>query len=597
MLPKFARPALAALIAAALVSCSSAPPRPKTQEAPKPKEVVQVPVVPATPEEHLTQARQEQGAAMLQSLLNVAHAINTGNCGKTLAIVAEIRPRLQGASQLQQASLLQAECYLAGQQFNAAGQLLSQLPQQVPFRQRSAWVSAQIRQRNKHWLQAATDWLEAAPEDSTTPEKIWQLLQHLDIRELERARLKASPLQSYLQLLLLARTLGDNPGSLATAINGWKQRFPEHPFVQQLPMGLQQALATQPYSPKRIAVLLPLSGRLASQGNAIQDGILAAYFGQNTQEVQLQFIDSNRGFSAASLAQDYDFIVGPLLKDNISQLIAELPQGVPALALNRVNNPNAQQQEVYYYSLAPEDEAVQLAQHLKKQGYKYPILIGADNNSAGRMLQAFTDEWLLDQSTQPPIVRFDTNKSMRTGVAAALDVSQSKKRIKEVKRLIVPEVHAIERNRRDVDAIVLFANAGQTALLNPMIEASISPFADILPVFASSRSYTQNTTKNSQRDLRNLTFIDMPWLLPKSPNLGLKRQTQTLFPERRDQDSRLFAMGYDAFNLIPKLSHLRILAHNRYQGLTGKLSMDEKNQIHRQLAWAQVQKDNLVKLD
>jgi outer membrane PBP1 activator LpoA protein len=175
-----------------------------------------------------------------------------------------------------------------------------------------------------------------------------------------------------------------------------------------------------------------------------------------------------------------------------------------------------------------------------------------------------------------------------------LDVSQSKKRIKQMEVLSDVEVFGVERNRRDIDAIVLFANPEQTQLLNPIIEASLSPFArKSLSVFASSRSYSVDLNSNSLRDLRNLTFTDMPWMLPDHNWQTLANQTTQLWPQRQDTLLRLFAMGFDAYNLLPNLRQLKTLPQLVSHGLTGSINVDEQGVLHRRLPWAQVAQDRV----
>jgi outer membrane PBP1 activator LpoA protein len=175
-----------------------------------------------------------------------------------------------------------------------------------------------------------------------------------------------------------------------------------------------------------------------------------------------------------------------------------------------------------------------------------------------------------------------------------LDVAQSKKRIKQMSVMSDVEVFGVERNRRDIDAIVLFANPEQTRLLNPIIEASLSPFArKSLSVFASSRSYSLDLNSNSLRDLRNLTFTDMPWMLPGHNWQNLANQTTQLWPQKQDTLLRLFAMGFDAYQLLPYLRQLKALPQLVSYGLTGEISIDNQGVLHRRLPWAQVAKDRV----
>ena len=65
-----------------------------------------------------------------------------------------------------------------------------------------------------------------------------------------------------------------------------------------------------------------------------------------------------------------------------------------------------------------------------------------------------------------------------------------------------------------------------------------------------------------------------------------QKNIDQLWPEESDQYTRLFAMGIDAYNLIPHLNHLKSYSYERYNGETGILSLDEYHRIFRQLSWA-----------
>ncbi|HCT9261820.1 TPA: penicillin-binding protein activator, partial [Proteus mirabilis] len=86
-----------------------------------------------------------------------------------------------------------------------------------------------------------------------------------------------------------------------------------------------------------------------------------------------------------------DLIVGPLLKPEVIKTI-ELKSGLPVLALNEVDNiPLAT--TVCFFSLSPEDETRNAAQHLRQQQKSNPLIIVPDNKFGQRMAQTFADEW------------------------------------------------------------------------------------------------------------------------------------------------------------------------------------------------------------
>lgn len=545
-----------------------------------------------------------------QWLLKAAETFQVeDNCPKSIKLVRVIEPELQDNLQQTQSKLITAECYLrlpkpAPEQ---AQKLIPQMAQQVGFDKRIQRLQAQVYRQQQQWLKAANTVLLTSANVVEQSNEIWDLLQNLSLPQLEEARLRERQLQAWLQLSIIARRFGLLPEELAYGVVEWQSRFLDHPLSQTLPTEISQALSLQPLSIPKIAVLLPLSGRLANQGLAIKEGILGAYLHSLDKAglQQIRFFDSalKTPEEMNTLVSDYDLIIGPLLKEKVSGLINVLPANKPILALNRVEqNPrhtlSLEQRETYYFSLDPEDEAQHLARHIRDKGFKRPIIFTANSSTTQRMANAFVNEWQASSDgplyVAPDLATFTNNKDMRRQVSKLLDVAQSKARIKQLKNLATQEVFGVERNRRDIDAIVLFANPEQTELLNPIIESSLSPFARrTLSVFASSRSYSMDLSKNSLRDLRNLTFSDMPWMLPGHPWSDLATQTTDLWPQRQDTLMRLFAMGYDAYQVLPKLRHLSLLPQSTMQGLTGELSMDTEGQLHRRLPWAKIIQDRV----
>jgi uncharacterized protein len=514
-----------------------------------------------------------------------------------------------------------------------AVELMTALQQAPEFSQRLAHLQVTLYTAQQAWLMAAAAILRT---DMTEPQKsqvIWPLLQNLNLAQLQQASFKYPALQPWVQLSIIVKRDGNNADIFKQQVFTWQQRHALHPLALALPDEVNLALQQTPLRPQKIAVLLPLSGRLGTQGQALKEGILAAYLDKRAKlqpqdqnalagqlesdlsiaEQELQFFDSalKTPTELNALVADYDLILGPLLKENIAGLMTILEPNKIMLALNRLEQaqglaPAARpqhddsepvQQERYFYALAPEDEAQQLARYIKARGFKRPIVFSADNSVTSRMTDTFMQTWMADnmQDKTPDVAVFADSKDMREQVANLLDVEQSQGRIRQIENLADVEVFSVERNRQDIDAIVLFANPEQTELLNPIIEASLSPAAEQrLAVFASSRSYSLDLSKNSLRDLRNLTFSDMPWMLPGHPWSPLANQVSSLWPQQQDALMRLFAMGYDAYQLLPALRQLRVLDNSSVQGLTGKLSMTQDGVIHRILPLAQVQQDRVA---
>lgn len=571
---------------------------------------------------YIEQAKSLRPTALEQSndllLQAIAQSTIDNKPLQSIQLAEQVIPELSLAHQVNFGYLLLAEAYLA---IDISNPIIIELarkiePSYVP-QDRLAWVEYHANLQQQKWLEASLNIVPYA-QDEMAIQKIWQAMAHLSIKQLEQARWQHPVLLPWIQLALITKKTITDHQTYTQQIRDWRQSHATHKLNQFFPVDVQQSLGVTPITPTKIAVLLPLSGRLESQGQALKHGILSAYFNQNTGPDSLQsleFFDSAKNTidTLSPLIQEFDVIIGPLLKENISAVQQTLLSGQVLLALNRLDQPPEQVEtsqqltsdaplvESYYFSLAPEDEAKQLAEYVLQNGMHNTLVFADDTSLTKRMANTFEEHWrALTQAPAPKLHIFQTSKDMRNSVAQMLDVKQSEDRISQIERLADVEVIGKQRNRRDVDAIVLFANPEQTGLLNPIIEASLSAFAEMsLSVFASSYSYTQEQTDSSLRDLRHLTFIDMPWLINSEQWPNLSAQSTQLWPERTDTNARLYALGYDAFSVIKQLRTLRGLPHSSINGLTGRIEVNSEGIISRQLSIAKINNNsvNLVEVD
>ena len=573
----------------------------------------------------LNQARQAKDVYQRNGyLIQTAESFQAEQqCVKSIKMLEVLKPEIEDNRQQAQLNLTLAECYLvlSDDGLGKAEQIVSKLDNDYGYQARLSAVLAQIYVLKKQWLNAANALQATNIEESQKTQETWQWVKQLNLAELEKARLSEEKLQAWLQLAIITKRYALQPELFSQQLVSWQSRHLGHPLVTALPDDIQVMLAQPPIQAQRITILLPLTGRLANQGLAVKEGVLAAYLenlanptnrtNQSTPS-EIEFIDSalKTAEELNTLVADFDVVIGPLVKEKISELSQILPADKILLALNRVNLANNQpsltpigqqnesealDKEHYYFALAPEDEGEQIAQYMQRQQLVRPVVFAANNDTAQRMAEAFINQWQqAPNSIKPDLSTFTDSKDMRARVSDILDVSQSKARINQIENIADVEVIGVERNRRDIDAMVLFANPEQTALLNPIIEASLSPFArKTLAVFASSRSYSLDLNSNNLRDLRNLTFTDMPWMLPEHNWQSLAEEINQVWAYKQDTLMRLFAMGFDAYNLLPNLRRLKALPQLASQGLTGEIFVDSNGVVHRRLPWAQIAHDRV----
>ena len=130
--------------------------------------------------------------------------------------------------------------------------------------------------------------------------------------------------------------------------------------------------------------------------------------------------------------------------------------------------------------------------------------------------------------------------------------------------------------------IFIAANSRQARLIKPQLKFH---HAQDLPVYATSHISSSIGNPDDDRDLNEILFVDIPWMLNNRDNPDHKQVGQ-LWPDSSQRFSRLFALGIDAYRMIPSLRRLMInpeesLAHN-----TGQLSVDKNGRIHRSLLMA-----------
>ncbi len=404
-------------------------------------------------------------------------------------------------------------------------------------------------------------------------------------------------------LLFYSHKFGSNPSQLARYLSLWQQKNPTHPAMSII----EQLLASDPsiLQVENIAILLPLSGNQKNAGLAAQQGILAAY--KNNTSSNMHFIDTNK-VDWENLAIHFgelkvDHIIGPLLKANVekhlalSTLQAELQ--IPTLLLN-LPLQHALAPYQFALSMRPEDEAIQAAATLSQQNYNSPIIISHQDRVSKRIALAFSQQWQVSTGNPVDIVYFNQGKEMQASLKESLDIDASQTRIKQLNSRLKHTIKSEPRNRRDIDMIYLVGTAAQTRLIKPYIDVNTSPFADIIPVYASSRSHSNFNDKNSSsstNDLQGLTFTQMPWLLnSKQQNKPLTKLSERLWPKRTDSLSRIFAMGFDSYNLLGKVSQMKRAPYVRHFGQTGTLKLNAENVITRSLIWGRYQNDEVTQV-
>jgi len=495
-----------------------------------------------------------------------------------------------------------------------------------------------------------------SPEETVN---IWHGFQRLSQWQLSLLALDKAPYSNgWLQLTALANKFGGNQEQMLYHLTMWQKKFEKHPaniIVKEL---ITQTF--KPKSINNIAVIIPLSGKqnTAAAGRAIQQGILASFSNDATKKIH--FIDSNTvnwyGLTNEFSTLKIDYVIGPLLKTNVDKYITHTsPQTqaqndymlnasnglfdlnksentleisienqekptdyltaidsdsaiesylqttndanvVDTLLLNIPANASLSKQHTVL-SMRPEDEARQAAATLSRQNFKHPIVLSQKNIVSKRIAQAFVKQWQNITGDVINVVYYDTGTPMQEQIKVSLSVDSSENRIDKLKKRLNQSIKTQTRNRRDIDMIYLVGTPEQTRLVKPYIEVNISPFSDLIPVFASSRSHSSQKDFSSNNDLKGLTFTEIPWLLADAQNTELATLSNQLWPIRSDSVSRLFAMGFDSYQLISKIPLMQQAPYLQHWGQTGVLKLNETNILTRSLLWGVYKNKKVVSID
>lgn len=430
--------------------------------------------------------------------------------------------------------------------------------------------------------------------------QLWQVLNQLSISQLESLNQGSSIQRGWVSLALYTQLYIGDPASFNSALSKWQYAYANHPASFALPDNMQQILTVEPYKAEILAVILP-SNKSSQKAltEALKSGILAASEGHPDR--QIHFIDS--ALSAEEISQHLtqinpSFVVGPLLKNNIEKLQQhDTLANYPSMYLNTA--PEALSAiDHYSFALKPEHEVTQAVYHFINSGFNNPLVIAPGNRLGKRLSNHFIEQWLTFSEKEPQVGFYANKRDMQDLVQELLEVEQSKKRIDEIKRLFKTTLHYETRSRRDIDAIYIIADAAETRLLKPSFDVNISTFAKRIPIFASSRSHDIRSDKTDKKDLAGLYFSEMPWMLPLTGNSQTVRaEFDTLWPEQGTLEQQLFAMGFDAINLIPELRQLQMVPGKFITGLTGDLTINRDGEVQRTLKWAQYQEKQIMKLE
>ncbi len=422
-------------------------------------------------------------------------------------------------------------------------------------------------------------------------QKLWQALSTVSNADIGAN--KSPPpdvFGGWLELAELSRLYLADATALNDALELWRTRYPGHPGQMVIAPALLDEANRLSKPATHVALMLPVSGRLARAGAAVRDGFVAAWMhsglGATTRLSVLDTTDKDvvQVYQSA-LAAGVDFVVGPLRKSAVTALIESGVVTVPTLALNATNAETIPA-TLFQLALSPESEAVQVAQKIWFDGHQNALAIGPDNGWGQRVTTAFADAFTALGGTVLETQLYESEaKDLSAPVKRLLNIDQSEQRVRKLRQTVGLEIESEVRRRQDVSAIFMAGFAVQARLLRPQLRFHR---ATTVPVYSTSHVYGGVASPDSDRDIDGVLFGDMPWVLDETmTGDALRRDLSTHWNEAMAGFSRLFALGADAQALVTRVTRLRAQPGTAYDGYTGTLSVDANNVIVRKLMWAQ----------
>ena len=316
--------------------------------------------------------------------------------------------------------------------------------------------------------------------------------------------------------------------------------------------------------PARLAVLLPMSGELATAAGPVRDGLLAAYYAERRAKPELVFYDTAGTPSGAisardrAIAEGADQILGPLGRDEVSVLFGSSP-AVPLLALNRGNA--APPDNAADFSLAPEDEGTAAAAYVLGRNARQVLVLSNGDEHARRSVDAF-------------------RKALEAGggaIAATVVITGEEPGDQ------TPALRAAATREGGIDAVLFALRGNEARLITPQLFAS-----GLGQKLLVANSQLSSGTGKSDEDvaLDGIAFATENWTLRGAPGLPSPATLAGDLPTARGPAARLFAFGYDAWLLSSYLQHLATDPAASVEGATGRLSLDASGNVVRVPAWA-----------
>jgi len=458
----------------------------------------------------------------------------------------------------------------------------------------------------KNWLEKANSHLQLSnyltnDERLENQQGLWQALTSMTPQSLDLFKPGMAPAEDsgWFELAYIVKSYQNTPETMMVAIENWQRDYPNHPanptlYEQDFHEGTQL-----PQELNHIAILLPETGPYKIAAEAIKKGIITAHFISKSQ-AQLHFYAVSTEPSNVwqqyqqAIADSASVVIGPLDKRSVQALIDcdELP--IPVLALNKLD-PKIHKANLFQFALSPEDDAASIANYARQQNYSRAVMLYPKGSWGDRVSQAFKEQWRVNGGVLLGQAAYDSkDNDFSKTISPVLGLDSSTQRSRSLRQELSRTLEFEARRRHDIDFIFIAAKPVQARQLVPQLKFHR---AASVPMFATSQAYTGLENNQQDIDLNKLIITDIPWILDENKGSDpIYRALKRNHPEYFDSFVRLYALGADAYRLVPNLNSLTRSSNITFKGATGILSINSLGKVNREADWGQFNKGILAPL-
>ncbi len=410
-------------------------------------------------------------------------------------------------------------------------------------------------------------------------ETTWVKLQQTPLDKLIASQNTSDATEAgWIKLAIISKRYSADTKQLARELLAWRNEYSAHPGNQLLPNDTTLNSLMNNTPPRHVALLLPLSGKFASMGNATRNGFMSAYnqeHAKTTYPQDVAFYDTNSNANMTALYQEAvskgaDMVIGPLTKDDVKQLTSQGSFTVPTLALNYTDIwYGSLPKNLYQFGLSPNDEAKQVADKARESGHTHAIIIAPQTEWGQSVAKTLSSRWESDGGKVADTYFFTPKSNLSNDIPALLHINTKEDR--EKTRDQDSKAELAQQRRQDFDVVFLLAPPQSARQIVPLLRFY---YVDKTAIYSTSVIYSGTPQPQKDMDLNGVTFCEIPWSLAR---YGISS----------DSAGRLVAVGHDAYLISSDLARFVVLQQFPLYGATGAITLTPQNQFYRRLAWTQ----------